>query len=94
MAFELFKQVESVFPAQLVVIGINDDEAYGVAIVLGDENTTYEDFPEKLKKWAHHNFACEPQVFTRDGLYWYGTRMNGEGSMKLFMGNPLMSRSG
>lgn len=69
MAFELFYQVEKMFPAQLMAIGINDDEAFGVAIVLGDATTTYDDFPEKLKKWAQHNFECEPRVFTRDGLY-------------------------
>ncbi|KAF8604387.1 hypothetical protein BDV93DRAFT_544079 [Ceratobasidium sp. AG-I] len=91
MAFELFEQVEDIFPVQLMVIGINDDEDFGVAIVLGGENTTYDEFPDKLKKWAQHNFACEPRVFTRNGRHWHGTKMNGEGSMKLFMGSPLMS---
>ncbi|KAF8604385.1 hypothetical protein BDV93DRAFT_544078 [Ceratobasidium sp. AG-I] len=91
MAFELFHQIESnALPVRLMVVSI-DDEASGVALAIGDEETIFEDFPEKLKTWAQHNFACEPRVYHRDGEYWYGPRPNGKGKMKLFIGNPLLS---
>ena len=69
MVFELFHQIEDQTLLAWLMVVVIDDEASGVALAIGNGNTPYEDFLQKLNKWAQHNFVCEPQTFTRNRLY-------------------------